>query len=724
MGIAAVPGSGKTFILESLIAELIAERQVPPEKIGVFTFMRSARANLLRRVNGRLDKLGSLDRFSDAFTIHSLALKILRLFEGRGEEINLLEEYEQSRLIRQAINAWLRTNLDTWQALLPEELDPKKRRGQQETFRFKFADMCKSVIRTAKHYQYSPQFLQEQLRDPQRSFSGSKPATDQCLNWAVQVYQRYHIELQKRNCIDYDDLGWRALDLMGNNLDIKSQVQDWYDYVFEDEAQDSSPLQEMLLKTISERTGNLIRVGDPNQSITGTFTTADPFYFRQFCQQCQDPDLGHLSVTMDQSSRSAEPILELANGLVRWVCTDPKIPKPLNQAFVAQYIQPAPPANPPTAESQVACVQVAGDPGQELEQVVAWAVEAVKQRPHNTVAILVSRNEQGFQIVEKLQPQGIKVYDLLRSNPRQQQVIQQLGLVTDYLSQPADPRRLLNLTASLREKLELPQENWPQIQGWLMGIPVEAWLFPWPGSLPLTPPWPDEACLRALSRWRQLLVAWLTMLRFPGMDVLSAVIQDLYHEPDELQLAHFILDQLQMTLGSQADWHQITAELRQMETSALSGLPSESRPHQAEPGSITVATLHKSKGLEWDEVFVMGVSAYEYPMQADDHRLGLYFLERTDLTAEALAQLRSCTEGIRSPQPLDPSLAELGATTQAFIDLASERLRLLYVGITRACRRLTLTVSSQNRFGQPERPAKVFEKLQTLCAHLGGQDPL
>ncbi|NIP85784.1 MAG: UvrD-helicase domain-containing protein, partial [Planctomycetales bacterium] len=53
-------------------------------------------------------------------------------------------------------------------------------------------------------------------------------------------------------------------------------------YILEDEAQDSSRLQEEILRKLAGKGGNWVRVGDPNQAIFETFTTADPKYLRDF----------------------------------------------------------------------------------------------------------------------------------------------------------------------------------------------------------------------------------------------------------------------------------------------------------------------------------------------------------------------------------------------------------------------------------------------------------
>ncbi len=92
--------------------------------------------------------------------------------------------------------------------------------------------------------------------------------------------------------------------------------------VFEDEAQDSTPLQTKLLETLAQDPtnpnlpANFIRVGDPNQAINSTFTPADPIYFREFCSQCE---LDNKLATMDSAGRSTQVIIDAANFILEWV---------------------------------------------------------------------------------------------------------------------------------------------------------------------------------------------------------------------------------------------------------------------------------------------------------------------------------------------------------------------------------------------------------------------
>ena len=105
-----------------------------------------------------------------------------------------------------------------------------------------------------------------------------------------------------------------------------------------------------------------------------------------------------------------------------------------------------------------------------------------------------------------------------------------------------------------------------------------------------------------------------------------------------------------------------------------------------------ISTIHKAKGLEWDRVYLMSVNNYDFPsgMGYDRYIAEKWFLrDRLNLEAEALAQLDAAFSTD------EYAWYEEGAATQkARLDYISERIRLLYVGITRARKELVITWNS------------------------------
>jgi DNA helicase-2/ATP-dependent DNA helicase PcrA len=124
-------------------------------------------------------------------------------------------------------------------------------------------------------------------------------------------------------------------------------------------------------------------------------------------------------------------------------------------------------------------------------------------------------------------------------------------------------------------------------------------------------------------------------------------------------------------------------------------------------GEVTVATLHKAKGLEWDRVYLMSVNTYNFPSaQPGDEYISerWYVRDRLNLEAEALQQLKTLTD--------DSPYHEGDATLGARLEYVKERLRLLYVGITRARKDLIVTWNT-GRSRQAKQMAVPFIALHT-----------
>jgi DNA helicase-2/ATP-dependent DNA helicase PcrA len=109
-------------------------------------------------------------------------------------------------------------------------------------------------------------------------------------------------------------------------------------------------------------------------------------------------------------------------------------------------------------------------------------------------------------------------------------------------------------------------------------------------------------------------------------------------------------------------------------------------------GRVVVTTMHRAKGLEWDRVYLMSLNNYDFPSnEPNDKYISEKWFVRSglNLEAEALAQL----DALEEMGEFD-GYEEGMATFRARLDYVKERLRLLYVGITRAKRDLIVTWNS------------------------------
>ena len=102
---------------------------------------------------------------------------------------------------------------------------------------------------------------------------------------ALAIYEDYNHALSYRGAVDFDDLIRLALEALKGDEKYLNRLRNRWPYILEDEAQDSSRLQEDILRLLSGSAGNWVRVGDPNQAIYETFTTANPKFLRNFIKE-------------------------------------------------------------------------------------------------------------------------------------------------------------------------------------------------------------------------------------------------------------------------------------------------------------------------------------------------------------------------------------------------------------------------------------------------------
>ena len=198
--------------------------------------------------------------------------------------------------------------------------------------------------------------------------------------------------------------------------------------------------------------------------------------------------------------------------------------------------------------------------------------------------------------------------------------------------------------------------------------------------------------LTDLRLFRDQIGIWLRAAEMPIDQLVLTIAGDLFHDAAELATAHMAALHLARLGASHplmrlpefaAELYDIAANRRR-----FTGLGDDEGQFDpdAHKGKVTVTTLHKAKGLEWDRVYLISVNNYDFPSaEPNDSFIGerWFIRDSLNMSAEALAQL-ACLQ-------TDGAYGEGEASRQARFDYAAERLRLLYVGITRARKALTIT---------------------------------
>jgi DNA helicase-2/ATP-dependent DNA helicase PcrA len=716
-GVSAVPGSGKTYVLSCLAAELVAKGLVGEEQeVLVVTLVNSAVDNFAGRVAAFVRERGLLPNIGYRVrTLHGLAHDIVRErpeLVGLADGFQIVDERAADQIREGAAEAWVRAN----PLALDDFISPDVEERQLDWVRRKqWPELVDSValsfIRRAKDLELTPEEVKERLE----AYGELLPLAQ--LGWAV--YADYQRALAYRGAVDFDDLIRLALRALELDEQYLARLRARWPFILEDEAQDSSELQERILRLLVGPEGNWVRVGDPNQAIYETFTTASPRFLGDFLRE-----KGVVPGEMPNSGRSTLEIIGLANRLIDWT-REQHPTEALRDALALPHIEPSPPGDPqPNPEGlpgHVCLVEEKLSPFDELRFVADSVARWLPEHQEKTVAVLVPRNGRGSELADELTKRGVAYVELLRSTRATRETAGALGNVVSYLADPTSPKKLATVYRVWRRDDREEAEARGEVQRAARTLArcrqVEDFLWPraerdWLGEMDLAE-WPDDLS-ETLQSFRQLVRRWQDASLLPVDQLVLSLAQDLFYDPADLAVAHKLALVLRRAGDLHPDWRlpELTEELavvarneRRFLGLSLDDIGFDPERHK---GKVVVSTVHKAKGLEWDRVYLMSVNNYDFPSaQAHDSYISERWFVRDNLNleAEALAQLEALVAE-------DGRYEEGEATQRARYEYAAERLRLLYVGITRAKRELVMTWNTGRRGDQQQ--AAPFIELSTF----------
>ena len=435
LGIAAVPGAGKTHILSALAAQIIQSGALGDEQeVLVVTLVNSAVDNFETRIKRFFDNpLQALYKYR-VRTLHGLAHDIVREKPGRvglEERFAILDEREADFIRRESVNAFLSAHAN----YLDEYIDPALDASKQDWVRRQqlpdmVGGLALAFIRSAKDRRLTPEKI--------RLLLDRAPAPLPLAEMGLAVYSDYQRALAYRGAVDFDDLIRLALDLLETDEEFLERLHQRYPFILEDEAQDSSISQERILSLLSGEGGNWVRVGDPNQAIFETFTTASPELLREFIRS-------NAHVDMNESGRSQQSIIDMANHLIDWVMIEHPAPE-VQGALAPPYIEPVPDEdlqpNPPDDKTAIHFASKRYTPEEETDAIVKSIEKWLPENMDKTVSVLVPRNTRGVEVIEALKRKKIEVVEFLASTSNTRAAAGALNYLLSYLADPQSPTKL------------------------------------------------------------------------------------------------------------------------------------------------------------------------------------------------------------------------------------------------------------------------------------------
>jgi DNA helicase-2/ATP-dependent DNA helicase PcrA len=705
MGVSAVPGSGKTFTLSWLAARLIEQADLfDDQEILVVTLVNSAVDNFSARISGFLRKKKLIPNLGYRIrTLHGLAHDIVRErpdLVGLSDRFTIVDERESLEIMDAAVTSWLRSHPEFITEWTSPDVDLGENRNSQKQWLDLINNMARSFIRQAKDLQILPDELARRISELNQPHPLLQLGTD--------IYSDYQRSLNYRSAVDFSDLIRLALQALQSDPEYRMRLHYRWPFILEDEAQDSSSLQEEILRLMVGPDGNWVRVGDPNQAIFETFTTASPRFLRNFLLEP-----GVTARSLPNSGRSTRTIINLANSLIQWTNNAHPIAE-LRDALTRPLIQPTPPGdpqpNPPDDPLGIFIMPQGYEAEKEIETVVKSLKRWLPEHPDRTVAVLTSRNERGAKIVEELKRNNLPYVELLQSSQSTRYTADTLAACLRSLADPGSTSKLQEVIKRLariaagddktigdfyRGAISL-LERCKRLEEYLAPLPDSDWLEELPEGML------SNGVRQVLLVCREQIVRWQKASLLPVDQLLLTISQELFNNASDLALAHKLALLLERAATNHPEW-QLTEFAEELSSVArnerrLPGFSDEDTGFDPEryKGSIVVATLHKAKGLEWDRVYLLSANNYDFPsMQPYDSYISekWFVRDHLNLEAEALSRLKALAEG-----DLEGVYLEDGPATQAArLDYSAERLRVLYVGITRAKRELVVTWNTGRR---------------------------
>eukprot|EP00742_Colponemidia_sp_Colp-10_P013083 GILJ01014756.1.p1 GENE.GILJ01014756.1~~GILJ01014756.1.p1 ORF type:complete len:973 (+),score=130.72 GILJ01014756.1:266-2920(+) len=578
----AGPGAGKTRVISHRIQYLVHEEKVPPPAILAVTFTNRAASEMKQRV---LSLLGQEGRSIWIGTFHRFCASVLRRFGpliGIKSDFVIADASDQSSIISGLLK----------QLSLPSHL----------------SDKARSLISKIKD---SGQSLDD-VRDPKIlkaiHFDNLQPL--------LHLYEK---AVRERNLVDFDDLLLRTAQLLRTHPTALDFYSKQFQYILVDEFQDTNSLQYEITKLLGTVHKRLTVVGDPDQSIY-SWRNADSSNLSKLKKDFSTTTVA--TVKLEQNYRSTGSILRCAYSVISQSLD--RVDKGLWTA---------------NGNGEKVTVSYVATPEQEAVTIVESILKLRQLNAHSNLefAILYRTTSMSRVIEEQLLKAGIN-YSLvggLRFYDRKEikDVIAYLRILHNKFD-----------TVSLQRVINVPPRGIGQkSQDVLFGLATELSMPAWElctrivdGSLPSSYSIRLKPALRSQLNSFVKMITGLTTLaqkETSMFTLLNALLESLNykgyledHCPDDCENRWENITELLNLTASKSSaelLHPMEVDTRMASTSLgrfledVSLVSSSDEVSAATDNSkaVVLSTIHASKGLEWDIVYLPGMETGILPHQ-------------------------------------------------------------------------------------------------------------
>ena len=272
----AVPGSGKTTVLVTRLGYMIYCKNIPPERILTVTYTVAATKDMSERFAVRFGE--DMAKRLEFRTINGICAMIIQYY---GRRIGKTP-FELVKDEKATTGMLIRICQDHGMGY-PTESDLKN---------------VRTLITYIKNMMLNEEELQKLEEESDIRIVG--------------IYREYCRQMREQKLMDYDDQMLYAYNILRKDLDVLAYFQNRYPYICVDEAQDTSKIQHAIIALLAAGTGNLFMVGDEDQSIYG-FRAAYPEALLSF----EKKHPGAKVLLMEENFRSNAKIVEAADKFIQ-----------------------------------------------------------------------------------------------------------------------------------------------------------------------------------------------------------------------------------------------------------------------------------------------------------------------------------------------------------------------------------------------------------------------
>jgi len=598
-------GSGKTTVIAERVMRLLKVHSGSDKNVLMMTFSNKAAKEMKERVK----RLGGRDGVL-FHTFHSFGLSLMRDrpdVYGLNKDFSILNESDMVRSVRHIAS---KNGLPAAKDLTAEDkkrLNPAKWLGTW------------SLARQAG---FNVENKDNRLELIQRLTDTHKLSDDEA-RLAYSTLRVYESVKRNTSAVDFDDLLYLPLFRLAKNEDYRKSVQATIGSVVCDETQDSNRIQTELVRYVAQGHCAVTCVGDDDQSIYG-WRGADVTNLKRFVSYFKADQL-----RLEQNYRSTQAIVKCASRLIENNQTRlPKVPFSMGDEGVA-----------PTLNQYDDSYAMADG----LASKLAAAIKS-GDRP-DSFAVLYRTNRMALLLEQSLRRSGVpytvvggqSLFDRsevvavtsalrLASNPRDTYALKNITPFVDGFGgascyaicewiEANDEATLYTLPDELQG---VPAKGMAAIKTLMSELSVEALMCDDPLEFV---DWCASGLLKVLDREKD------DELRGRKESHLLMMAKDISGEVAERE-----------ENGENVSWRAVMLEVALREV----------RQTESDLGSVTLSTIHRSKGLEWDKVIVAGASNGLFPMDSrneDDEEAGfVHYEEERRIAYVALTRARKeCT---------------------------------------------------------------------------------